>query len=134
MEHGEKNESLESIVPTERVESVLLRPKFLEFVTRRNIKPEDLPLIEELAAFPKRLVVSELHNMFNGSHERAGAELASLIRGWRQECTDVSVDARRSSELEQKIALCEMMLAFFERYDWPTCYHLVRLLEGEISD
>lgn len=134
MEHGEKNEGLDNIAPAERADSALERPKFLEFVTRRNIRPEDIPLIEELATFPKRLVVSELHNMFNSSHERVGGEIAVLLKGWREESSSPLNDERRSAELAQKIALCEKILEFFNRYDWMACYHLVRLLEGEISD
>lgn len=134
MEYGEKNEGIDNIVPAERADSVLERPKFLEFITLRNIKHEDLPIIEELAAFPKRLVISELHNMFNGSHERAGGEIAVLLKGWREESSSPSNDERRSAEFAQKIALCEKILEFFNRYDWMASYHLVRLLEGEISD
>jgi len=91
------------------------RPEFQDFIKNRKIRPEDLPLVEELAAFPKDQIIMELHNLFNMHHERSGRELENLLRG---------------TQYEQKRSLYGTALRFYQAYDWAASYNLVRLLEN----
>ncbi len=116
MEHEPNKEEIDTGEQIEGSTSVLRQPNFQRFIERRNIKPEDLYLIEELVAFPKNLIILELHNLFNMYHERSREELERMIR---------------ENSNEQKTALCTIMLEVYKRYDWQTCYNLVRVLESE---
>ena len=106
----EKRKSFESLL-------IIDRPELQEFIKDRKIRPEDFHLIEELATFPRDLVITELHNLFNMYHERSGGELERIIKNTE----DVS-----------KKSLCEKMLQFYQAYDWATSWNLERLLEKNI--
>ncbi|MFA6603479.1 MAG: hypothetical protein WCT10_01400 [Patescibacteria group bacterium] len=94
--------------------AILDRPEFQDFIRERQIRPEDLPLVEELAAFPKDLAIAELHNLFNANHERSGQALENLLL---------------HAQDGQKKSLYGTALRFFQAYDWTVSYNLTRLLE-----
>lgn len=52
--------------------SVLSKSEVRDFLQEREVSPEDLPLIEDLAAMPKSDLTVEFHNLFNSSKERSG--------------------------------------------------------------
>jgi len=94
--------------------SVINREELQEFIKDRDVKPEDFYLIEELASFPKSMVIMELHNLFNTYHEKSGKELERMIQN--------ESDSQRKE-------LSEIMEQFYEKYGWETSWHLERLLE-----
>jgi hypothetical protein len=98
----------------EKQARIINRSEIQEFIEFRKIKPEDFHLIEKLAAFPKDLIIAELHNLFNLSRDNSGKELEVLIK--------ISKD-------ENKKKLYEAALEFYSKYDWATAYNLIRLLE-----
>jgi|GEM_PF-4202505 len=94
------------------------RPKVLEdFITQRKIQSADIALIDQLASFPKDMIITELHNMFNMFHDRASQELEGLIK---------------TSQDKTKTALYQAALDFYNKYGWQASYSLIRILEGEI--
>lgn len=105
MEKGPKIEGNRSIFDRREVQ---------DLIKSRHVKPEDFHLLEKLAGFPKDLIISELHNLFNMNHEKSGKELESMIEQARDD--------------EQK-DLFETMLRFYKNYDWTASYNLVRVLE-----
>lgn len=98
----------------ERKPSVINQQEIQDFIKDRNIQPEDFHLIEKLAASPKNLIIMELHNMFNMCKDRSGKDLENLIK---------------TSKDENKKELYEVALEFYQKYDWPASWDLVRLLE-----
>src|SRR3989344_5929653 len=88
-----------------------------EFIRNRAIKPEDFHLIEKLLTFSKQLIILSLHNLFNLSKERSGAELGRAIRS-----------AERSND-QVGAELYKLMLAFYNKYGWPAGWNLTRVLE-----
>ncbi|OGZ07346.1 MAG: hypothetical protein A3D65_00775 [Candidatus Lloydbacteria bacterium RIFCSPHIGHO2_02_FULL_50_13] len=94
--------------------TVVLEPEMQKFVTRMNIRPEDFEIIQKLSAFPNVLIIELAHNLFNMSHERSGWELQQCI-------------AHANVEYHREIY--QLLYEFFVRYDWVTCYSLVRILE-----
>jgi hypothetical protein len=94
--------------------SILEKDHIQEFITDRKIQPEDFHLIEKLAAFPKDLLIRELHNMFNSYKERSGRELKMCI------------EHAHSDEVR---SLLETALTFYEKYDWAASWALIRNLE-----
>ncbi len=94
--------------------SVLENQKIQEFIRDRNIAPEDFHFIELLAAFPKDIFITCLHNMFNMNRDRSDKEL--------ERCIEIS---RNPNEQ----VLYKTMLDFYRKHDWQTSYHLVRVLE-----
>lgn len=101
-------------MPVEEKVPLLEREEVRKFVQFRNIKDDDLYLIEEVAAFPKNLIISELHNLFNMSKEKSAQELENLIE---------------NSNDEEKKAMFKVVLEFYNKYDWMTALNLVRVLE-----
>ena len=93
---------------------IINRPEVQDFINNRDIKPEDLHLLEELASFPKNIIIMEFHNFFNTNHERSGQELEMLMHNKR--------DASGKK-------LYEIMIRFYQKYNWATSWNLVRLLE-----
>lgn len=98
----------------EEILPVMARSEIADFVGERAIKDEDIYLIEKLAAFPKNLIIRELHNLFSLSRENSGHELETLIQG-----------AQEPTVKE----LLETMQLFYQKYNWAVCWNLVRILE-----
>src|SRR3990167_5559088 len=108
----EKEPNIEGEKEGER--SVIKREELQEFIKDREIKPEDFYLIEELAFFPKDIIIMDLHNLFNTYHEKSGKELERMIQN--------ESDSQRKK-------LYKVMKQFYEKYGWETSWHLERLLE-----
>lgn len=109
MEHNfEQSKKVEEQAP------LLEREEVRKFIQFRNIKNEDLHFIEELAAFPKNLIIEELHNLFNMNKERSGIELENLIK---------------TTSGEERKAMYKVALDFYSKHDWMTSLNLVRVLE-----
>lgn len=108
----------------EATQSVLEEKDMKRFIERRKISPEDFPLIERLAQFPSDLVIGELHNTFNMLHERAVGDIEERIRILEEQITK----GNRPHAVKSK-ELLETMLQFARKYDWETCYTLVRIIE-----
>jgi hypothetical protein len=91
-------------------------PKMQDFIANRGIKPEDFHLIEALAAFPRDLIIMELHNVFNTYQEESAQQLEAWIGIARD---------------ETRKALFTAALEFFEAYpkDWTVAWNLERILE-----
>lgn len=94
---------------------ILQRESVKKFIEFRGVKPEDFYLIEELARFPKNLLIAELHNLFNMGKEGSARELENLIE---------------NSKDNEKKAMLKIALEFYNKYDWMTSLNLVRTLEG----
>ena len=90
------------------------KKKVQKFITQREILAEDFSLIEKLVSFPKDMLITELHNMFNMNRDRSGKELEGLIERSRD---------------PQKTELFKIALEFCNKYGWETSWHLVRVLE-----
>lgn len=90
------------------------RPEVKDFISDRNINSADFDLIEKMASFPKNIIIKELHNLFSMSKDRSGAELESLIA---------------SASDQAKKDLYKLALEFYQKYDWPASWNLVRILE-----
>lgn len=109
------NEKMENEFFSEKKSSIIELPEFQQFIKNRKISPENFHLIEKLAAFPKDLIILELHNLFNMNHERSGEELEIMIK-------DAPDDSRKT--------LYETAFRFYQTYGWSVSWNLVRLLEG----
>lgn len=106
-------------------------PLIKEFIKNREINKKDYALLEKLSGFPIDLIVEELHNQFNLSHEKSGNELKLRIKQMEKL---LSQTGNRSESLdrhrfERTKELCEAVLPFFEEYGWGKSYSLVRTLE-----
>jgi hypothetical protein len=88
-------------------------PDMREFIEHRAVKPEDFPIIEDLAAFPRRLAI-EFHNFFSLLKERSAAELESMAANARD---------------EEKRRFCETALVLLKKYDWIVMWNLIGVLE-----
>jgi len=99
--------------------SVLEEEDIKKFIERRQIRPEDFYLIETLARFPTDLVIGDLHNMFNVHHGKSPGEIRKIL----------SLAKEGSLHYVKRKTLLETILQFAEKYDWATCYNLVRILE-----
>ncbi|MBI2047521.1 MAG: hypothetical protein HYT27_00110 [Parcubacteria group bacterium] len=108
MEKEPKNES---------AQNPLDRKEIRDFIKKRNIRLEDLSLIEALASFPQEMIIMGLHNTFNMHQGRSGEELEFYIQ------TTKDTDKKK---------LYEAALNFYNKYGWSTSFSLVRTLEGEI--
>lgn len=98
----------------EQESSILDRVELQSFVKDRKIKPEHFPLIEALAAFPKQMIIMELHNMFNMYKDRSAGELDRLLQYERD---------------DEKKRLYETARSFNALYGWAVSWNLVRILE-----
>lgn len=94
---------------------ILEKGEVQDFIKNREVKPEDIILIERLASLPKDMVISELHNLFNMYHERSGRELERAVK---------------NSEDASKKELYETVQEFYEKYGWQASWNLIRLLEN----
>lgn len=94
--------------------SFLNTPDVQEFIDFRKINEEDWEKIEELAAIPKNLLISEMHNFFNLEKDRSAKELERLL--------SVAKD-------EERKRLYGLLLHFASKYHWTACWHLVSVLE-----
>jgi hypothetical protein len=95
------------------------RPELKRFIHDRNIRATDFELIAGLMQVPSNVVIAEMHNMFNVNRDRSGEEL--------------KLQMTRLAETDDRKKLNESFLALFDTYGWATCYHLVRILEGEYN-
>ncbi|MEK7070792.1 MAG: hypothetical protein AAB966_03215 [Patescibacteria group bacterium] len=95
--------------------SVLEDGKVKDFIQDRDIKPEDFYLIEKLSTFSKPDIIEGLHNLFNLSKERSGADLEGIIKNTKD-------DAKK--------AMYEVALKFYQKYDWIVSWNLIRVLEN----
>lgn len=109
---GEKVETVDSVV--EKKPSILERAELQSFLNDRKIKPEHFPLVEALAAFPKQMIIIELHNMFNMYKDRSASEL------------DRQIQYARSDEQRR---LYETARDFNAVYGWAASWGLVRIVE-----
>jgi len=85
-----------------------------DFLQFRKIEKEDIPLIENLSRYPKLL--NEFHNFFNLLKEKSLDDLKRQIKNLEEE------------ETERKDFLSNL-IKFAEKYDWATCFNLIRILE-----
>lgn len=102
--------------PSQRnVEALLSTPRMKDFLEDREIRPEDLPLVEALASVPKNVLISGLHNMFGTYKERSVNELKGLVEQTKD---------------ETRATMYKTALAFCEKYGWPASWNLVVVLEN----
>jgi hypothetical protein len=93
---------------------LISHPEVQEFIELRGVRPDDFYLIEELASFPKNLLIKELHNHFNLYRDRSERELLKML----QNAGD-----------DQRKKLFSTFEQFVQKYDWIVAGHLERVLE-----
>ena len=84
-----------------------------EFIEHRAVRPEDLPIIEDLAAFPKDFII-EFHNFFSLLKSRSAAQLESMVA---------------NTQSEEKRRFYEIALTLLKKYDWIVMWNLIGVLE-----
>jgi hypothetical protein len=120
MENNQPEEIEQKISPFDKptIESLAESKAMQRFIEMRKIRPEDFPLLEKMAHFPKNLIIECLHNHFNMYRERSEKELINALM----------------YEKNEKIKkLYETFLSFLKKYDYSVCHNLIRILEGEIE-
>ncbi len=108
---------------------ILEQSRVKELIERREIKPEDFELLEELAAFPNRLFIELLHNMFNMNKDKSLLVLEREIESMKRRGEQIKGTAHDAEAFKQKFELLETMHIFASKYDWAVCYNLVRVFE-----
>ncbi len=107
--------------------SVLENPRVKKFLEQRDINPSHFFIVEQLAEFSKNLLIEELHNLFNLSHEGSGQSLerriAQIDKALEEGKKDIVYD------FETRRNMLELTLNFYEEYGWIASYALVRVLE-----
>ena len=86
-----------------------------KFIENREIKAEDLPLLEALARFPLELII-EFHNFFHLSQNRSRIELSNQL------------EYLADSQAERREFL-NLLLELVTNYDWIVAHNFIRVLE-----
>lgn len=115
--------------PKKEKPSILDQDRVKELIQNRDIKPEDFPLIEELAKFSNRLFIEMLHNTFNGQKAKSLQALESDIKSTQRKAEQLKGDSHLTTKVSEQLALLELMKRFASKYDWTVCYNLVRVFE-----
>ncbi len=120
-----KESSSESSVPQQEP-SPLEEKRFQRFIEDRDIKPEDLPVIEDLLKYPKEIFV-ELHNFFPFSKEKNAKELERSVDTEKERSKTKDKDLKIISE--ERMAVYELFRRLSAKYDWTVLWNLNGILE-----
>ncbi|QQG46030.1 MAG: hypothetical protein HYY55_03630 [Candidatus Niyogibacteria bacterium] len=120
-----KESSSESSVPQQEP-SPLEEKRFQRFIEDRDIKPEDLPVIEDLLKYPKEIFV-ELHNFFPFSKEKNAKELERSVDTEKERSKTKDKNLKIISE--ERMAVYELFRRLSAKYDWTVLWNLNGILE-----
>lgn len=122
---------MENLNEQQQEQPFLNNSQVKEFIHNHKIDKKDYALLEKLSGFPIDLIVGELHNQFNLSHEKSDGQLKSRIEQIDKLLAKANypLESFDKYKFEQTKELSETILAFFEKYGWEKSYSLVRILE-----
>lgn len=107
--------------------SVLEEEDFKDFIEFREIKLEDLHLIEELSRYPKYFFI-ELHNYFGFGRENTVRRLEEDIKHEKEEMERTNNKELKSLS-ETRFEILSLFLEIAKKYHWTTCKHLNSVFE-----
>jgi hypothetical protein len=111
---------------TEEPVSLISSPRVVEFIESRDIRPEDIPLVEQATELPRQVFI-ENHNTASLQRERLEAYLQQRIKvltGGDQQGAQ-GLDARQKLDLEYS----QIMLGITQKYDWTAAWNLNSVME-----
>jgi len=109
-----ENPKIEQPKPT-----ILALPEVKKFIEFREIKDEDLLLLEALAQTSFDLII-EFHNFFNLLHDRSLTQLERQLENIRD-------------DQEERRQFLSLLADFIQKYDWTVASNLIRVLEKVTS-
>lgn len=105
--------------------SILDEPEVQELIAFRKIRPEDLPILENLSRFSKIQLMSNFHNFFLQHRDNSIPELQAeveRINGMESVGTATEADKRLRE-------ICDWFMEICRSYDWATANNILRVLE-----
>ena len=109
---------------------------------RDEIKPEDYPILEQIALISKSILIDTFHNFFTFAKDKTSTQLERDILKYEEDLKNIDRDVvhaspaskqRRKIELEQLITIHKIYIQLAQKYHWMTVDAINRAFENRTA-
>ena len=114
-------------VPPEIAE-LMQHESVLDFIETRNIKPEDLRIIEDALRIPRQYYL-ENHNTPSSKAENLGKYLELEQKNLHAKLVDANINPEMQERIKYALAYADVMSEVCQKYDWTAAWNLNSVME-----